>query len=134
MEAGAEEGGVGQGLELAQEFMVILAGGEALQQAGGEMDEIAFLAGRAERMQAGSVGGFPHAGELEMGGEVALAWVLQRIGPGPVARVGLEGALGAVGVVVVTALEAVVDEWRGGPEEGRWEWGLHSSPGGYSRG
>ena len=100
MEAGAEEGGVGQGLELAQEFPVILPGGEALQQAGGEMDEIAFLAGRAERMQAGSVGGFPHAGELEMGGEVALAWVLQRIGPGPVARVGLEGALGAVGVAI----------------------------------
>ncbi len=117
VKAGAEKGGVSQSLELAQEFLVILPGGESLQQPGGEVDEVAFLAGGAEGLQAGGGCRLPHPGEVEMSGEVALARVLEGVVPGLVVGVGLQGAIGAVGVVVVAALEAVVDEEEEGVGE-----------------
>ncbi len=94
-------------------------GGQVVEQVVSEVDEVALLAGGTEGLQAGGGGRFPHAGEVEVGGEVALARGVEGVVPGPVPGVGLQGAAGAGGVAVVAMLPVVEGQLH---EAGKGEW------------
>ncbi len=72
--------------------------------------EVGLLPGKPENSKLGIPRSGRHRGEVDVGGDVPQARGLERVVAGLVARIGAEGARGAVGVVVIFAGEPEVDE------------------------
>jgi len=117
---GAEHGGVDEGLKLAEEVGGVWGGGgvgvfDVEQPAAGVAGEVAGLGAEGGGVEALAFGSGDEAGEVDVGGDVYLTGGDERVFGFFVLVVGLEGAGGAVGVVVVFGGVAVVD----GDEEAR---------------
>ena len=107
MEAAAEVGGVGEGLELTQGRGLRIA--LLIEQPfSGGYGEPGALMVESGGMPAERLGGFGDGGEIDVGGDVGLAGVGQRVFASSVFGKGAEGAGAAVGVIIIRPGESVV--------------------------
>lgn len=119
MEAAAHDGGVGEGLELADE----LEGGglgfslNTAEPGFGGADGESVLVGEALKVEPGGLSGAAQAGEIDVGGDVGFSNGGVGILVGLVFPVAAEGACRAGRGVVGVGLVAVVDHGDGAAAE-----------------